>query len=99
MVLMVCIWKMGMDMHHRLVPVAVGVFFTRLYQEFMAVLMVLIMRMLMAMRHLFVCMLMLMLLSQVQPDTQRHQCACNQQRQRDLVSTQHGQDSAKERCD
>ena len=70
---MVRIREMGMDVHHRLMPMPVGVSGARRNGRVMRVLVVLVMDMLMAVFHRFVSMLMLMPFGEVQPDTQRHQ--------------------------
>jgi len=49
--LVVCIRKMRMDMHHRLVAMRVGMLGSRWYGCFMRVLMMLVMNMLMAVLH------------------------------------------------
>ena len=66
---MMSIRKMGMNMHHRLVPMPVGVLCIRGHQKFMAVLAVFVMNMLMTVLHRLVDMFMLMPFGQMQPDT------------------------------
>lgn len=94
---MMGVGEVGVGMHHRLMPVSVGMLGTRFNRKIMGVLMMLVMDMLMTVLHHLVSMFMVMLFSKVQPDSNRHQRTGNNKRKRHWLSAEERQDGAEER--
>ena len=82
-VLMMCIWEMGMGMYQRFVPVPMPMLFAQYYREIVFMLMVFIMGVFMLMFQCSVLVFMGMVFCQMQPDPHRHQQPRYQQRRCD----------------